>query len=174
MIPGSLYYEHELKNSWKCTIIVLTSINFTRFSFQLLKNIISSFSLYYEQHYLRVNWRGWPQQWRIVCLTLKSTLKGWRLHCAVGTVFFFTNQLYNNIARGNLIDTKYRQMAFWSPSDVAPISPIQQSFGTPGQTKVSDDRQRETIHDICCYTSQLWISKERTPSNFAFQACIET
>ena len=23
------------------------------------------------------NWRGWPQQWWIVCLTLKSTLKGW-------------------------------------------------------------------------------------------------
>ena len=77
------------KKSWNCNSIVLTSINFTRFfySFQLLKNIISSFSLYYEQHYLRVNWRGWPQQWRIVCLTLKSTLKGWRLHSAVG--FFF-------------------------------------------------------------------------------------
>ena len=51
-------------------------------------------------------------------------------------------QLYNNIARYNLIDTKYRQMAFQSPSDGAMICPYQQSFGTPGQTKVSGDHQR--------------------------------
>ena len=37
-------------------------------------------------------------------------------------------QLYNNIARCNLIDTKYRQMVFRSPSDGAPISPIQRWF----------------------------------------------
>ena len=48
-----------------------------------------------------------------------------------------TIELYNNIARYNLIDTKYRQMAFQFPSDGAPISPNQPSFGTPGQTKVS-------------------------------------
>ena len=41
-------------------------------------------------------------------------------------------------------------MACRSLSDSAPISPIQQSFGTPCQTKVSGDRQRETTHKICC------------------------
>ena len=41
-------------------------------------------------------------------------------------------------------------MAFQSQPDGAMISPIQQSFGTPGQTKVSGDRQRETIHEVCC------------------------
>ena len=40
-------------------------------------------------------------------------------------------------------------MAFRSPSDGALISPYQRSFGTPGQTKVSGDCQRETTHEIC-------------------------
>ena len=31
---------------------------------------------------------------------------------------------------------------------------IQQSFGTPGQTKVSGDRQRETTHEICCLVAE--------------------
>ena len=61
----------------------------------------------------------------------------------------------NNIAaRYNLIDTKYHQMAFQSPSDGAPISPNQPSFGIPGQTKVSGDRQWETTHEICCLTAE--------------------
>ena len=59
-------------------------------------------------------------------------------------------ETYNNMARYNLIDTKYSQMAFQLPSDGAPISPYQRSFGTPGQTKVSVDCQRETPHEICC------------------------
>ena len=42
----------------------------------------------------------------------------------------------------------YRQMALGP-------SPYQQSFGTPGQTIVSGDRQRETTHEICCYESQF-------------------
>ena len=46
-------------------------------------------------------------------------------------------------------------MAFRSPSDGALISPYQQIFGSPGQTKVSGDRQRETTHKIYCYESQL-------------------
>ena len=45
-------------------------------------------------------------------------------------------------------------MAFRSLSDGAPISPYQQSFGTPGQTKVSGDRQRETIHEVCCLAAE--------------------
>ena len=40
-------------------------------------------------------------------------------------------------------------MAFRSPSDGAQISPNQQSFGIPGQTKVSGDHQRVTTHEIC-------------------------
>ena len=68
---------------------------------------------------------------------------------------FLVIETHNNIARYNLIDTKYRQMAFRSPSDGAPISPYQQSFGTPGQTKVSGDRQRETTHEICCLAAKL-------------------
>ena len=63
-------------------------------------------------------------------------------------------ETYNNIARYNLIETKYHQMAFQSPSDGALISPYQQSFGTPGQTKVSSDRQRETTHEICCLAAE--------------------
>ena len=46
-------------------------------------------------------------------------------------------------------------MAFQSPSDGAPISPNQPSFGIPGQTKVSGDRQRETTHEICCLAAEL-------------------
>ena len=60
----------------------------------------------------------------------------------------FEIETHNNIARYNLIDTKHRQMAFQSLSDGAPISPYQQSFGTPGQTKVSGDHQRETTDEI--------------------------
>ena len=59
-------------------------------------------------------------------------------------------ETYSKMARYNLIDIKYIQMAFRSPSDGAPISPYQRSFGTPGQTKVSGDRQRETTHEVCC------------------------
>ena len=64
-------------------------------------------------------------------------------------------ETYNNIAMYNLIDTKYRQMAFRSLSDGAPISPNQPSFGTPGQTKVSGNHQRETTCEICCLAAEL-------------------
>ena len=46
-------------------------------------------------------------------------------------------------------------MTFRSLSDGAPISPIQQSFETPSQTKVCGDCQRETSHDICCLAAEL-------------------
>ena len=72
---------------------------------------------------------------------------------------FYEIETYNNIARYNLINTKYHQMAFQSPSDGALISPNQPSFGTPGQTKVSGDRQRERererTHEICCLATEL-------------------
>ena len=64
-------------------------------------------------------------------------------------------QLYKNIARCNLIGTKYHQMASQSLSDSTLISPIQRSFETPGQTKVGGNRQREATHEVCCYTSQF-------------------
>ena len=60
-------------------------------------------------------------------------------------------ETYNKMARYNLIDIKYIQMAFRSPSDGAPISPYQQSFG---QTKVSGDCQREITHDFCCLAAE--------------------
>ena len=41
------------------------------------------------------------------------------------------------------------------PSDGVLISPNQPSFGIPGQTKVSGDRQRETTHEICCLAAEL-------------------
>ena len=64
-------------------------------------------------------------------------------------------ETYNSKAtRYNLIDTKYHQMAFRSLSDDAPISPNQPSFGTPGQIKVSGDRQREKTHEICCLAAE--------------------
>jgi hypothetical protein len=46
-------------------------------------------------------------------------------------------------------------MVFRSPSDGTPNSLYQQSFGTPGQTKVSGDQQRETTHEICCLPAEL-------------------
>ena len=49
---------------------------------------------------------------------------------------------------------------FKVPSDGAPISPIQRSFGTPGQTKVSGDHQRETTHEICCLAAELSLKAE--------------
>ena len=61
------------------------------------------------------------------------------------------------MARYDLINTKYCQMAFQSPSDGALISPIQQSFEIPGQTKVSGDRQRKTTHEPCCLAAEVSI-----------------
>ena len=31
---------------------------------------------------------------------------------------------------------------------------VARCLGTPGQTKVSGDRQRETTHDICCLAAE--------------------
>jgi hypothetical protein len=62
-------------------------------------------------------------------------------------------------------------MAFRSPSDGAPISPNQPSFGTPDQTKVSGDRQRETTHEICflaaeCVYKDKSLSDNQLPTLF--------
>ena len=70
-------------------------------------------------------------------------------------ICFAQIETYNNIARYNLIDTKYSQIAFRSLSDGAQISPYHRSFGTPGQTKVSGDCQRETTHEICCLAAEF-------------------
>ena len=64
------------------------------------------------------------------------------------------NWLLNN----NWINAKYHQMALRLPSDGALISPNQPSFGIPGQTKVSGDRQRETTHEICCLAAELHVT----------------
>ena len=32
---------------------------------------------------------------------------------------------------------------------------VARCLGTPGQTKVSGDRQRETTHEICCLAAEL-------------------
>ena len=34
---------------------------------------------------------------------------------------------------------------------------VQHCLGTPGQTKVSGDRQRETTHEICCLAAEYKI-----------------
>jgi len=60
-------------------------------------------------------------------------------------------------------------MAFQSPSDGAPISPIQQSFGTPGQTKVSGDYQRETTHGVCCLAAEFLQSMGSSESSKILQ-----
>ena len=68
------------------------------------------------------------------------------------------------MASYNLIDTKYRQMAFWSQSDGAAISPYQQSFGNPGQTKVSCDarwRQPMKFVVISLNTVHVALPKQR-------------
>ena len=59
------------------------------------------------------------------------------------------------LLNNNWINAKYHQMAFQSLSDGALISPSQSSFGIPGQTKVSGDRQRETTHEICCLAAEF-------------------
>ena len=38
------------------------------------------------------------------------------------------------------------------------LSPNQQSFGTPGQTKVSGDRQREPTNEICCLAAECTVT----------------
>ena len=54
--------------------------------------------------------------------------------------------------RYNLIDTKYRWMARCSDQlDGAVVA----CLGTPGQTKMSVDRQRATTHEICCLAAEL-------------------
>ena len=47
---------------------------------------------------------------------------------------------------------------FQSLSEGAPISPNQPSFGIPGQTKVSGDRQRETTNEICCLAAECTVT----------------
>ena len=59
------------------------------------------------------------------------------------------------MASYNLIDTKYRQMAFRSLSNDTPISPYEKSF-TPGQIKVRGDQQRETTHDFFYLAVEWW------------------
>ena len=64
-------------------------------------------------------------------------------------------------------------MAFRSPSDGAPISPNQPSFGTPGQIKESGDCQRETTHEICCLAVEYFElvahkSLEQSFENYVF------
>ena len=50
--------------------------------------------------------------------------------------------------------SKVQSHRYKVPSDGAPISPYQRSFGSSGQTKVSGDRQRETTHEICCFAAE--------------------
>jgi hypothetical protein len=60
-------------------------------------------------------------------------------------------ETFNNI---DLIDTNYHQMALRS----VPTSHLFE-VGTPGQTKVSGDRQRETTHEICCLAAEFTYSR---------------
>ena len=55
----------------------------------------------------------------------------------------------NNIARYNLIDTKYGQMALRLAKRRCSLA----LFGK--QTKLSGDHQRETTHEICCLAAEL-------------------
>ena len=63
------------------------------------------------------------------------------------------------VRRATYLMTSHVSLALWtlmfqSPSDGAPISPNQPSFGIPGQTKVSGDRQRETTREIFCLAAE--------------------
>ena len=52
-------------------------------------------------------------------------------------------------------DVSYVQSHWYkTTTDGAPFSPNQPSFGTPGQTKVSGDCQRDTTHEICCLAAE--------------------
>ena len=94
----------------------------------------------------------------VVKLILKLHSNCWLIFLISGPPFqlsYLMNSIdtYTNMARYNLIDTKYHQMVFRSPSDGTPIISNQPSFGNPGQTKVSGDRQRETTH-VCCLAAE--------------------
>ena len=54
----------------------------------------------------------------------------------------------------NSINAKYPKMAFRSLLVGTSISPNQQSFVFPGQTKVSGDYKWETTHEICCLAAK--------------------
>ena len=54
-------------------------------------------------------------------------------------------EIINIKARHNLIDAKSRWRSDWLDGAV-----VVHCLGTPGQTKVSGNRQRETTHEICC------------------------
>ena len=58
-------------------------------------------------------------------------------------------------------DKQHRQVQsqwYKIPSDGIPIGAVvARCLGTPGQTKVSGDRQRETTHEICCLAAELAI-----------------
>ena len=54
------------------------------------------------------------------------------------------DKINNIVASYNLIITNDRL-------DGAAVA---HSLGTPGQTKVSGDRQRETTHEICCLAAE--------------------
>ena len=77
------------------------------------------------------------EEFQFFSLSQKKMMKISLLNLAIDQI--------NNIARHNLIDTKYRQMVFQSLGGVV----VATSLGTPGQTKVSGDHHRETTHEVC-------------------------
>ena len=78
-------------------------------------------------------------------------------------LYFQPIEIINNKARHNLINVKYRQMAFRS----ARWHCSREFFWEPlGQTKVMHSHQRETTHDICCLAVEKSIFPETLLGGF--------
>ena len=122
------------------------------YSYEILRTtwiLTSSFDL----KLLIFEWfKYWPNS--LDCIDLKRVASEWFKFPSQFEGLNNSIKTHYNIARYNLIDTKHSQMAFQSLSDGAPISPNKPSFETPGQTKGSGDRQRETTHEICCLAAE--------------------
>ena len=59
-------------------------------------------------------------------------------------------EIINNKARHNLIDPNTIRWRCDRLDDTV----VLRCLGTPGQTKVNGDRQRETPHEICCLAAE--------------------
>ena len=58
-------------------------------------------------------------------------------------------RMFSPLCTISLIQNTVRWRSDWLDGAVVPYC-----LGTPGQTKVSGDRQRETTHEICCLAAK--------------------
>ena len=74
------------------------------------------------------------------------------------------NQYFSKISKISTISS-IQNTVRWR-SDLLDGAIVTHCLGTPGQTKVSGDRQRETTHEICCLAAE---SRLKNPLVAIFQ-----